>query len=207
MTAPAARFFREPDQFEHFRSHLLPALVERARRGARVRLWSAGCASGEEAYSIALTILSALPEAAELDVRVLATDVDPDALDRAREGLYADAAVAPIDRDLRRSWFGRGRDPGGERLWRVGDDLRELVVFKDLDLTGTWPMRGPFQTIFCRNVAMEFADDVQVQVWRRLASVLPGGGLLYVGRSERVGVEEFELIGRRVYRRKKGARA
>ena len=205
LTTNVTRFFRETHHFDHFKTHQLPALVDRARRGGRVRLWSAGCSSGEEPYSLALTILEALPNAARLDVKILATDIDEAMLDRAREGLYTDAAVAPIDRSLRRHWFGRARGPSGERFWSVGEELRALVAFKELNLIGAWPMRGPFQTIFCRNVAIYFEDDIQTRVWRQIAPMLSPEGLLYIGHSERiVDVEEFHPIGMTIYSRAGG---
>jgi chemotaxis protein methyltransferase CheR len=202
LTTNVTRFFREAHHFDHFRTHQLPVLVEQARRGRRVRLWSAGCSSGEEPYSLALTVLAALPEAARLDVKILATDIDEAVLERAREGLYTDAAVAPIERTLRQRWFGRGRDQKGGRFWRVGEELQALVAFKELNLIGAWPMRGPFQTIFCRNVAIYFEDDIQTRVWRQMSPLLSPEGLLYIGHSERiVGVDDFQSIGMTIYRR------
>jgi chemotaxis protein methyltransferase CheR len=202
LTTNVTRFFREAHHFEHFKTHQLPALVDRARRGGRVRLWSAGCSSGEEPYSLALTILAAMPDAANMDVKILATDIDDAMLERAREGLYTDAAIAPIDRGLRMRWFGRARDQHGGRFWSVGDELRSLVAFKELNLIGPWPMRGPFQTIFCRNVAIYFEDDVQARVWRQIAPMLADDGLLYIGHSERiVGASDFDPIGMTIYRR------
>jgi chemotaxis protein methyltransferase CheR len=202
LTTNVTRFFREPHHFDHFKAQQLPDLVERARRGGRVRLWSAGCSSGEEAYSLALTILAAMPDAARMDVKILATDIDEDMLERAGDGLYSDAAVAPIDRELRQRWFGRSRARGGERVWSVGEELRALVAFKELNLIGAWPMRGPFQTIFCRNVAIYFEDDVQARVWRQIAPMLADDGLLYIGHSERiVGASDFDPIGMTIYRR------
>ncbi|HXQ46668.1 MAG TPA: protein-glutamate O-methyltransferase [Caulobacteraceae bacterium] len=201
LTTNVTRFFREPHHYDHFRTRQLPALVDRARRGGRVRLWSAGCSSGEEAYSLALTVLAACPEAARLDVRILATDIDETMLQRARDGLYSDHAVSPIDRAHRRRWFGRDRDRQGERQWSVGPELRALVAFKTLNLNGAWPMRGPFQTIFCRNVAIYFEEHVRAELWRRLAPMLAADGLLYLGHSERIATGDFEAAGMTVYRR------
>jgi chemotaxis protein methyltransferase CheR len=201
LTTNVTRFFREPHHFDHFRKHQLPALVARARRGGRVRLWSAGCSSGEEAYSLALTVLAACPEAARLDVKILAIDVDEAMLERGRQGLYNDHAVAPIDRMLRRRWFGRDRDRNGERQWSVGPELRALVAYKPLNLNGTWPMRGPFQTILCRNVAIYFEEHVRAELWRRMATMLSADGLLYLGHSERIVSAEFETVGMTIYRR------
>jgi chemotaxis protein methyltransferase CheR len=207
LTTNVTRFFREPHHYDHFRKRQLPALVDRARRGGRVRLWSAGCSSGEEAYSLALTLLAACPEAARLDVRILATDIDESMLEEAREGRYSDHAVSPIDRALRRRWFGRDRDRNGERQWSVGEELRALVAVKALNLNGAWPMRGPFQTIFCRNVAIYFEEHVRSELWRRLAPMLAPEGLLFLGHSERIVSPDFEAVGHTVYRRAPAAGA
>jgi chemotaxis protein methyltransferase CheR len=201
LTTNVTRFFREPHHYDHFRQAQLPALVDRARRGGRIRLWSAGCSSGEEAYALALTLLAACPEAARLDVKILATDIDQTMLARARDGLYSDHAVAPIDSALRRRWFGRERDQRGERMWSVGEELRVMVAFRSLNLNGQWPMRGPFQTIFCRNVAIYFEEDVQLELWRRIAQMLAADGLLYLGHSERISTPDYEPMGMTIYRR------
>jgi chemotaxis protein methyltransferase CheR len=101
LTTNVTRFFREPHHFEHLRTVALPPLLEAARRGGRVRLWSAACSTGQEPFSIALTVLSAMPDAAGFDVKVLATDIDPVVLAEAREGRYADACVAAVPPALR----------------------------------------------------------------------------------------------------------
>ncbi|HKT53917.1 MAG TPA: protein-glutamate O-methyltransferase [Caulobacteraceae bacterium] len=202
LTTNVTRFFREPHHFEFLKQHQLPGLIDLARRGRRVRLWSAGCSSGEEAYSIALTLLEAAPDVPELDIKILATDVDEEMLEHARAGAYSDAAVAPIDRELRNRWFKLKRDARGERCWRVGEALRGLVAFRELNLIGRWPMRGPFQAIFCRNVTIYFENDIQIQVWRQMAPLLAPGGCFYIGHSERiVGVDGFRSMGMTVYQR------
>jgi chemotaxis protein methyltransferase CheR len=202
LTTNVTRFFREPHHFEFLKARQLPGLLDLARRGRRVRLWSAGCSSGEEAYSIALTILEAAQDAPNLDIKILATDIDDEVLARARDGAYTDAAVAPIERELRNRWLTLERDTAGERSWRVGDELRGLVAFRELNLIGPWPMRGPFQAIFCRNVTIYFEEDIQIQVWRQMAPMMAAGGCIYIGHSERiVGAENFRPMGMTVYQR------
>lgn len=199
LTTNVTRFFREAHHFEHLRDHALPTLVERARLGGRVRLWSAACASGEEPYSMAMTVLEAAPDAARRDVRILATDVSGRALDRARAGVYPETALQHVPEASRGRWF--AADGDGRR---VGPEPRALVSFRPLNLTGGWPMRGPFDVVFCRNVVIYFDGPTQVALWRRLADALAPGGLLYIGHSERVsGPAEamFESDGVTVYRR------
>lgn len=201
LTTNVTRFFREPHHFEHLRAHVLPRLLDGARRGGRVRLWSAACSTGQEPYSLALSILSLVPDAAALDVKVLATDIDPVVLTQARAGIYTDACVAAIPAELRQRWFVRAHDGG----WCVADDVRRLVAFRELNLIGTWPMRGRFQAIMCRNVVIYFEEETQAAVWKRFTPLLEPGGHLYIGHSERltgVAAPHFESAGITTYRRR-----
>jgi chemotaxis protein methyltransferase CheR len=203
LTTNVTRFFREPHHFDHLRSRVLPTLVEKARTGGRVRFWSSACSSGEEAYSIALTILDSLPDAARRDVRILATDIDPNILTRARAGVYRDDAVSPIPSIARERWLKR-EVHSGEKVWRMGDEARALISFKELNLLGQWPMKGGFDVIFCRNVVIYFEEATQAALWPRFASALMPQGRLYVGHSERVDNPAFVSDGLTIYRSARG---
>jgi chemotaxis protein methyltransferase CheR len=185
LTTNVTNFFREPHHFEHLKTHVLPPLVSAAKRGGRVRFWSAGCSSGQEPYSIALTIFSLMPDADAHDVKVLATDIDSYMVARAREGTYSESAVSHVPADLRNRYFTSSRD-SGERVWTVADRVRKLVVCRELNLNGPWPMQGPFQAIFCRNVVIYFDEAAQQRIWSRFVPLLSAEGWLYVGHSERV---------------------
>jgi chemotaxis protein methyltransferase CheR len=201
MTTNVTRFFRESHHFDFLRLRVLPALLEAARKGARVRIWSAGCSSGEEPYSIALTILGLLPDAADFDIRILATDIDPEMLRRGREGVYTVRQLADVPLEQRRKWF-RSTDSATES--EVAPDLHELVHFRELNLLREWPMRGRFDVIFCRNVMIYFDDETQNTAWGRFGEILNPGGLLCIGHSERVAVGSlpFDLVGQTIYRRR-----
>jgi len=181
LTTNVTRYFREPHHFDHLRDVVMPKLVDHARRGGRVRLWSAACSNGQEPYSMAITVLSALPDAANLDVKILATDIDPNMVAEGKTGIYREEAVAPVPLELRRKWF--KKSAGG---WEVADELRRLVSFRELNLIGEWPMRGKFDAIFCRNVVIYFDEPTQERIWARFAPMLEPGGTLYIGHSERV---------------------
>ncbi|WP_374574325.1 protein-glutamate O-methyltransferase CheR [Phenylobacterium sp.] len=201
LTTNVTRFFREPHHFDHLRDKVMPELAARARAGGRVRLWSAACSNGQEPYSMAITILSALPEAADLDVRILATDIDPNMVAEGKAGIYREDAVAPIPMELRRRWLEKA--PGGDGRWSVAPALRQLVSFRELNLIGDWPMRGRFDVIFCRNVVIYFDEPTQEHVWQRFASVMTPGATLYIGHSERVAgpaAALFETSGLTTYR-------
>ena len=169
LTTNVTRFFREPHHFDHLRDRVMPRLAETARRGGRVRLWSAACSSGQEPYSMAITVLAALPEAPELDVKILATDIDPTDPGRGARGRLLrrrHRARAPA---AARAWF-RRTAMGGPRPWRVSDEVRSLVAFRELNLIGEWPMQGRFDVIFCRNVVIYFDEPTQEQVWSRFVA-------------------------------------
>jgi chemotaxis protein methyltransferase CheR len=185
LTTNVTRFFREPHHFEHLSAHVLPPLLESARRGGRVRLWSAACSTGPEPYSMALTVLSLEPNAASLDVRILASDIDPRVVEEGRRGVYPVAALAEAPAALRKRHFAT---IGGDerRGLQASDELRRLVVFRTLNLNGVWPMPGKFHAIFCRNVVIYFDEQTQQTVWSKFAGKLERGGVLYIGHSERV---------------------
>ncbi|GIK50060.1 MAG: protein-glutamate O-methyltransferase [Hyphomonadaceae bacterium] len=200
LTTNVTRFFREPHHFEHLRDRVLPALAEAARRGARVRMWSSACSSGEEPYSMALTLLALMPEAARFDVRILATDIDPNVVATAKAGAYSDHAVEPIPAPLRERWMTRV-----DGKWRAGEEMRALVRFNTLNLIGAWPMKGRFDVIFCRNVVIYFEQETQDLIWQRFQSVLAPNGRLYVGHSERVDSPAYASDGLTIYRLRGGA--
>ncbi len=185
LTTNVTRFFREPHHFDHLKANVIAPMADAIRRGARFRIWSAGCSTGQEPYSIALTILSMIPEAPNLDVRILATDIDPNVIATAREGRYSDELVEPIPAALRNQWL--ERDNSDRKLWSVGHAARSLVTFNELNLMGNWPMKGKFQSIFCRNVVIYFDEPTQEKMWARFAANMAPNGWLYVGHSERVG--------------------
>lgn len=197
LTTNVTRFFREPHHFDHLRVELLPPLLRSAEGGGAVRLWSAACSTGEEAYSLALTVLETAPGAADWDVRILATDIDPDVVAAARAGRYDDAQMEAVPASGRR-WFTRG--DGG---WAAGPALRRLVSVRVLNLHAAWPMRGRFDAILCRNVAIYFDEETQAALWQRFAPALQPGGHLYIGHSERIGgpaAALFETKGITAYR-------
>ncbi|WP_332770922.1 CheR family methyltransferase [Phenylobacterium sp.] len=197
LTTNVTRYFREPHHFDHLRDVVMPKLVDKARKGGRIRLWSAACSNGQEPYSMAITVLAALPEAANLDVKILATDIDPNMVAEGKTGIYREDAVAPVPLELRRKWFKKA--DGG---WEVADELRRLVSFRELNLIGDWPMRGKFDAIFCRNVVIYFDEPTQERIWTRFAPMLEPGGTLYIGHSERVtgpATNIFETTGLTTY--------
>ncbi|PWK76250.1 protein-glutamate O-methyltransferase [Aminobacter sp. AP02] len=202
LTTNVTNFYREPHHFEHLAKQVLPPLLDAARRGGRVRIWSAACSNGAEPYSIALTILSLMPEAANYDIRVLATDIDPNMVAMGREGVYSEAALRPVPPDLRRRWFTPVRSGEGN-AFGANEEMRTIVAFRELNLIGAWPMKGLFQAIFCRNVVIYFEEATQSRIWSRFVPLLTAGGHLYIGHSERVSgpaTADFQPEGITTYR-------
>ncbi len=198
MTTNVTRFFREPHHFEHLRTAVLPPLLSAARTGARVRLWSAACSTGQEPYSIAAIVAELMPDAPSYDVKVLATDIDPVVLEQGRTGRFD--SIDGVPAGLQR-WFERDG-----KVWSASATLRSLVTFRPLNLTApSWPMRGPFDAVFCRNVAIYFDQDVQSRLWASFAAIIGPGGMLYIGHSERLtgpAASAFETAGITAYRRR-----
>jgi chemotaxis protein methyltransferase CheR len=202
LTTNFTRFFRENHHFEHLRDDVLPGLINRAKSGGRVRIWSAACSDGQEPYSIALTVLAMFPNAADYDFRILATDIDPKILDIARQGAYDETALESVSPAMRKQWF-REVDVNGRRKSQIDDRVKRLITFNELNLMAQWPFKGGFDVIFCRNVVIYFDEPTQVKIWSRFASLLPEAGHLYIGHSERVSGDSknlFDNIGITTYR-------
>ncbi len=200
LTTNVTQFFREMHHFEYLKNDVLPPLLEAAKRGTRVRIWSAGCSNGSEPYSIAATLLSLLPSACDHDIRILASDIDPNIIEFARIGRYGDQAIEGVPTELRRRWFHRD---GSDHV--VHDDMRKLIAFRELNLNGSWPIKGTFQAIFCRNVTIYFDPPTRERLWNRFCDQLSPGGWLYLGHSERLSgqsAERMELCGTTAYRLK-----
>jgi len=183
LTTNVTRFYREPHHFDHLRDQVMPELAARARAGGRVRLWSAACSNGQEPYSMALTVLDVLPEAADLDVRILATDIDPNMVADGAAGIYSDELLSPVPSSGRKHFPPVSGSPG---QFSADATLRRLVSFRELNLIGDWPMKGKFDVIFCRNVVIYFDDATQERVWSRFTPLMAPGATLYIGHSERV---------------------
>jgi chemotaxis protein methyltransferase CheR len=207
LTTNVTRFFREPHHFDHLAARVLAPAEAAVRAGGRLRLWSAGCSSGQEPYSMALTILENMPEAASLDIKILATDIDSRVIAHGQAGVYSEDLIEPISQSLRGRFL--ERDPSDRRQWRVNAAVRSMVAFKPLNLIGpSWPMKGPFQAIFCRNVVIYFDEPTQERVWSRMHPLIAPEGRLYIGHSERLGAagDKFVSDGLTVYR-KSGSRS
>jgi chemotaxis protein methyltransferase CheR len=201
LTTNHTAFFRERHHFDHLKSEALPETIERAQRGAgRIRIWCAASSTGEEPYSLAGTVFS-VAQSRGLDTKILATDIDTDVLNRAEKAEYPREVVDRSPADLRPLLQ---VEPAGGDLVRVGAPLRKLLSFKQLNLVTPWPMKGPFDAIFCRNVMIYFDAPTKKSIVDRSVDMLRPGGWLYLGHSESLSPPHpaFDLIGRTIYRRR-----
>jgi len=184
LTTNVTHFFREGHHFKTLREQVLPLLIEKARKGKRVRLWSAGCSTGMEAYSIAITLLDLCPEAAKLDIKILATDIDPVVVKTGAMGMYDVIDLEPLDTVQWKKYLETSDELSGKK--KMSEAARDLVSFGVLNLMDPLPFTGPFDVIFCRNVAIYFTQETQSMVWEKLTRVLGDEGYLFIGHSERL---------------------
>jgi chemotaxis protein methyltransferase CheR len=197
ITTNLTSFFRENHHFEYLREKWLAPMTH-AKPGQRFRIWSAGCSTGEEPYSIAMTVCEMLGESPRVDLRILATDLDSEVLRRAMSGVYSADHVKGISPPLLARYFATSE---GKKVVRPA--LSRLITFKQLNLMHDLPMRGPLDVIFCRNVVIYFNKDTQRRLFQRYARLQRPGDLLFIGHSESMFKvsEAYSLIGRTIYQR------
>lgn len=202
LTTNLTSFFREPHHFEFLLKKGLPEIMKR-RPNKRLRIWSAGCSTGEEPYTIAITLREAIPNIRNWDVKVLATDLDSNVVARGKEGVYSLDRVNGIEKQRLSKWFRKNRS-GREEKVKVSNELHELITFKQLNLMHQWPMKGPFDIIFCRNVVIYFNKETQRELFDRYANILADDGLLIVGHSESLHKvsDRFQLLGKTIYKKR-----
>lgn len=204
VTTNLTHFFRESHHFRHLRDDALPAIAGAAQpaHDKRLRIWSAGCSSGQEPYSIAMTLRSAPIDFSRWNLRMLATDLDTEMVATAATGRYRIADADGIPPAMAARFTDRIETPKGAEI-RMRDGLKELIAFKQLNLMNDWPMRGPFDVIFCRNVMIYFDHPTKVRLVDRFAELLRPDGWLYIGHSESLNKvsDRFQLVGRTIYRK------
>ena len=204
LTTNLTSFFREHHHFDHLAKSVVTAVkAAQVHSGQpRLRIWSAGCSSGPEPYTIAMVLCANIPDIRRWDARILATDIDTHMVDTARRGVYAADSAKTIPAELRDRFTKRVRDSGEPEI-TMAEELRRLITFKPLNLLEPWPMKGPFDAIFCRNVLIYFDRPGRTEVIGKFATLLPEGAFLYLGHSESLyGVSgSFGQVGATIYRR------
>ncbi len=202
VTTNLTSFFRESHHFEYLAGQALPDIVARDTGRRRLRIWCCAASTGEEPYSIAMVLREAQQRLSGWDVKLLATDLDSNVLAHAAAGVYTEERFRTVS-DARLRNFFDAAPRGADGKWCAAEELRNLITFKQLNLMHEWPMRGPFDAIFCRNVIIYFDKDTQRALFERMARLQRAGDYLFLGHSEslyRVS-DRYDLIGKTVYRR------
>jgi chemotaxis protein methyltransferase CheR len=202
ITTNLTSFFRENHHFEILQNRIIPELVEDA--GCReIRVWSAGCSTGEEPYSIAITLKEALASYPAVKARIVASDIDTTVLAKAASGIYEDNRVSTVKTPLLKRWFMRGKG-SNEGMVRVSHELRNMIEFKQVNLMKDWPIKDKFHIIFCRNVVIYFDRPTKTKLLDRYAEQLVDRGHLILGHSESLHglTNRFDTIGKTVYKKK-----
>jgi chemotaxis protein methyltransferase CheR len=202
ITTNLTSFFRETHHFDYLAEHVLPGIAARAGSPGRLRIWSCACSTGEEPYSIAMVLREQQARLNGIDAKILATDLDSNVLVTGAAGVYPVDRLRNVSPARAAEFFkhGSGLQQGSVK---VAASLRQLITFKQLNLMHEWPMRGPFDAIFCRNVVIYFDLETKRALFERMARLQRPGALLFLGHSEslyRIS-EHYELIGRTIYRR------
>ena len=202
ITTNLTAFFRENHHFEFLSDTLLPKLVKDNQHTRKLRIWSAGCSTGEEPYSIAMTLLENVPDAAKWDIKILATDLDTNVLAHAQAGIYDAERVRSLPDSRKKRWFKRGSGANAGSV-RASNELRNLINFRQLNLMGQWPMKGPFDFMFCRNVVIYFDKPTQKVLFDRYAGMLVEDGHIFLGHSETLYkvTDRYELLGKTIYKK------
>lgn len=197
ITTNLTSFYREAHHFEFLKSTAFPELKQKTEK--RIRIWSSGCSIGQEAYTVAFTLVEAgFP--ASWDIKILATDLDSNVIETGRKGVYPIDHVASISDEKIEKYFQKSKD--GKQV-KVRDNIINMVHFKRLNLLESWPMQGLFDVIFCRNVVIYFDRETQKKLFDRYADYLPVGGYLIIGHSESINglSDRFEPVGNTIYRK------
>jgi len=205
VTTNMTSFFREQHHFEYMKQTLLPELMEHHKTDHRIRIWSAGCSSGEEPYSIAMTMAETMPT--DWDARILATDLDTDMVAHAAKGIYESKRVNGLAKGTVRRWFSRNRKYPDKV--KIKSSLQEMITFRKLNLLHGWPMHGPLDAIFCRNVIIYFDTETKRKLMARYADLLAPHGRLFLGHSESLLniSDQFRLCGKSIYVKENGVRS
>ncbi|HID46155.1 MAG TPA: protein-glutamate O-methyltransferase CheR [Chromatiaceae bacterium] len=202
VTTNLTAFFREAHHFDYLADTLIPELLERNRESRRIRLWSAGCSTGEEPYTLAMILRENIPDIHNWDIRILATDLDSNVLSTAAAGIYEQQNIQRALGNRLKRWFRKGSG-GNQGKAKVLPELQELIVYKKLNLMESWPMKGPFDVIFCRNVLIYFDKPTQKKLFDRFAGILVEKGHLFIGHSESPLdlTDRYALIGQSIYQK------
>jgi len=203
ITTNLTKFFRESHHFDFLTDHLTEIQNDPFRRSGdkKIRIWSAACSSGEEPYSIASTLMNKVSALSHWDVRILATDLDTNMLEKGRSGIYGINALQGIPDDYLGVFKASTTQKNDQLI--INPIIKNLVHFKKLNLLHQWPMQKKYDVIFCRNVLIYFDAETKASLVKRYSEMLLPGGILFLGHSESLLKDtcNLSLIGRTAYRK------
>lgn len=202
ITTNLTSFFREEHHFDFLKQTIVPQVMSDNSRSKKIRIWSAGCSTGEEPYSIAIALHESIPDIDSWDIKILATDLDTNVLDHCRKGVYDIERISALSAQRKSTWFLKGKGPHAGSV-KVDSRLQSLITFKQLNLMQGWPMKGPFDFMFCRNVVIYFDKPTQKILFDRYANLVKDNGHLFLGHSESLYnvCKRFQLIGNTIYQK------
>lgn len=193
LTTNKTSFFREIKHFEFIRNHILPEI-----RGRKVKWWSAGCSTGEEPITTAITLLESKESSSWEEVKILATDISRDVLNVAKKGRYKKEKLAGLPDFILEKYFIKEQEE-----YVVGNEVRKMITYGRLNLMENWPLKGPFNMVMCRNVMIYFDRDTQAQIVDKFSRLIEPGGYLFLGHSESIpkNVKGFKNLAPAVYQK------
>lgn len=199
ITTNLTSFFRESHHFDYLINSVLPEIQKRNAPSRRLRIWSAGCSTGEEPYSLAIALQESMSRFRGWSVRVLASDLDSRVVSHASVGDYAEERFERVSLARRQRWF----DERKQGVFSAKAELKTLISFRRLNLMQPWPFSGPFDVIFCRNVVIYFDKQTQRDLFERMADLQRPGDHLFIGHSESLFkvCDRYERIGKTIYRK------
>lgn len=209
LTTNVTKFFREEHHFEYLKNEYLPEYEaeEKQNNGKKIRVWSAGCSTGEEPYTLAIVFLDYLKNKKKTDFEILATDVNTEVLEKAKQGIYSHKEVEGIPYNMLKEYFKLGKGPNSG-LFKTKDILQKKINFRRANLASAedYPMSEPVDILFCRNVFIYFDTETRNKVLANFYRCLKPGGLLFVGHSESVKPSSenngcWRLIRHTIYKR------
>lgn len=201
VTTNKTDFFREDQHFDYMVQEVLPAIEKKEQK--KIRIWSAGCSTGEEPYSISMTLHEFFAGREMPNIKILATDIDTQVLETAQNGVYKAESLQGMDADFAKRYFLKGKGENDGRF-KIKDSVASLITFKRLNLLEfNYPMKGPFDIIFCRNVIIYFDKPTQKKLFEYMYDFLDDDGYLFIGHSENLSIvsDRFKCLGRTIYRK------
>jgi len=200
ITTNLTFFFRENHHFEYLINTVIPGLVSQNSAKKKIRIWSAGCSTGEEPYSIAIALKEAVPMG--WDAKVIATDLDSNVVNTGQRGVYKDDRLKGVSEERKKRWFLKGSG-SQEGYVKVKPELQDIIEFGQLNLMDEWPLKDAIDVIFCRNVVIYFDKPTQSKLFNRYAERMPNNGHLFIGHSESLYkvCDRFELLGQTIYKK------